>query len=245
MEPLEELSNWQRKPKDPCFIGTVLASRIQDIYNRFKQIAGNIENYYEIFNKLTIKVFFHITEDLGRILDAQSKNIANLTKISGYLDQIVGILDDDSQDWAIGQKCINEFCHTLKVNSGPTPFPPLVHGFIHDLCKFITTKGKLLFNYRKIPGAPTTNNFQELKFKKIKHFLRRVIGHSAAEEYLIAHAEHILFVDPEEIREVIEEILHNSDQNAIRKEVRAKRRHLDSWILALHDLARWKENLKK
>ncbi|MHA1620448.1 MAG: hypothetical protein ACTSVZ_14320, partial [Promethearchaeota archaeon] len=38
--------------------------------------------------------------------------------------------------------------------------------------KFIRTKGEMLFNFKKVEGAPTTNNSHELKFKQLKHFLR-------------------------------------------------------------------------
>jgi len=57
--------------------------------------------------------------------------------------------------------------------------------FAEAMMKYVGTKGELLFNYKLVPGAPTTNNAQELKIKQLKHFLRRVIGHSAASAFLL------------------------------------------------------------
>ncbi len=70
--------------------------------------------------------------------------------------------------------------------------------FAEALMMFVGTKGELLFNYRLVDGAPTTNNGQELKIKQLKHFLRRVIGHATASAFLLAHGERLLFVNPKE-----------------------------------------------
>ena len=88
---------------------------------------------------------------------------------------------------------------------------------LEDMIKYIATKGKLLMNYRQVPGAPNTNNFQELEFKSIKYILRRILGYSAAKEYLYAHGERILFVKPNEPEENIHMLLRNANQQQFDK----------------------------
>ncbi|MHA1731282.1 MAG: hypothetical protein ACTSU5_05030 [Promethearchaeota archaeon] len=79
------------------------------------------------------------------------------------------------------------------------------------LMKFVRTKGEHLFNYKRVPGAPTTNNSHELQYKQLEHLLRRANGHSAANEYLLARGERLVFVNPGEAFEDIDAILQGVD----------------------------------
>ena len=111
--------------------------------------------------------------------------------------------------------------------------------------KFVRTKGELLFNYKRVPGAPTTNNDQELFYKQLKHFLRRVVGHAAANVYLLAHGERTVFVNPAENFEGIVEILRAIDYSAAREKIASERKARDRMSLLMHLPERWGEKIKK
>ncbi len=110
--------------------------------------------------------------------------------------------------------------------------------------KFIGSKGELLFNYKLVEGAPTTNNGQELKIKQLKHFLRRVIGHAAASSFLLAHGERLLFVNPKESASGILEILRSVDYCDARKRIAAERNPRDCMPLLVHRPEDWESFLR-
>lgn len=71
--------------------------------------------------------------------------------------------------------------------------------------KYSSFIGKLQHN--PYPDVPTTINFHELKFKQLKHFLRRIIGHKAAKWYFLTHGEYSVYVNPKESREDMTQII--------------------------------------
>lgn len=122
---------------------------------------------------------------------------------------MVDILAQIEYNASGGLKKILHFCDKLRFSEIENSRGGAASLFVKALVKYIETKGKLLLNYRTIPDVPITNNFQELKFKQLKHFLRRVIGNDAAKDYLMMHGERILFVDSSESREKILELFKN------------------------------------
>ncbi len=110
--------------------------------------------------------------------------------------------------------------------------------------KFVGTKGDLLFNYKIVEGVPTTNNGQELKNKQLKYFLRRVIGHSAASAFLLAHGERLLFVNPKESAVGILNILRSIDFSEVQKRIAAARNPRDRLPLLVHRPEEWESFLK-
>lgn len=100
-------------------------------------------------------------------------------------------------------------------------------------------KGELLFNYKRIEGAPRTNNSHELAFKQLKHFLRRVIGFQTVNHYLLSHGERIVFVNPRENFEGILPILKSMDHQKARELIRSERISRESIKFIVHDPKRW------
>jgi len=110
--------------------------------------------------------------------------------------------------------------------------------------KFVGTKGELLFNYKLVAGAPTTNNAHELRYKQLKHLLRRVVGFTAASTYLLAHGERLVFVDPKEKFAGILAILKSVDYAVVQKTIAGERKSSDRLTLLLHVPEKWEEHLK-
>ncbi len=76
---LEALSQWKRKPKDPCFSGLILYSGVSDIYKKITKAA-------ELLDKQAIhceeeKVVRKIYRDIQKILEENQKNAAELIRI--------------------------------------------------------------------------------------------------------------------------------------------------------------------
>ena len=105
--------------------------------------------------------------------------------------------------------------------------------------KYVKTKGDLLFNYKDVAGAPRTNNAHELQYKQLKHLLRKVIGFSAANSYLVAHGERIVFVEPGESREGNVEIFRTMDHARARGLIASDRKPRDSLCFVMQDATRW------
>ena len=87
---------------------------------------------------------------------------------------------------------------------------------VHD---YFATKKYQLFNYQLIPGAPSTNNFEESRYHVIKHHMQRTIGQLSAKEYLARHGIRLFFVNIDAKLEEVETILKSMDQTKARKEL--------------------------
>ena len=153
---------------------------------------------------------------------------------------MVEILDEWEVSAEEGLLRMKVFCQELQPLSKSLSIDSHEYIFLEALLKFIDTKGELLFNYRNINGAPSTNNDLELRFKQMKHLLRRTIGHSAAKYYLMMHGERIFYVNPQESFDQIVQILRNMDQAAARDQIRNDRQSQDRLSLVIHDDVRWK-----
>lgn len=244
-EPIVELSNWSRKPKDPCFTGLELYHRLSDITEQFQFLKSRVDNGIIQLPKHSRKVVNRFIIVLEEILATFRELIDDLNEIQMHLTEMVDILAQTEYNASGGLKKMLQFSDNLKFTALENPRDGVASLFVKELIKYIETKGMLLFNYRSIPGAPSTNNFQELKFKQLKHFLRRVIGHAAAKDYLMVHGERILFVNPEESRENILAIFKNCNQQEAREEIRVNRRSMDRWAIIMHNRVRWGDRIQK
>jgi hypothetical protein len=242
-EIIEELSNWHRKPKDSCFTGLILFARLSDIKDRFLTLSNLIQLKKIKILAHTERVINRILPEIIRILDEQKKTQEDLSQITQHLKDIVQILNNSEEKPDIGLSNIRELVVSLLLKLNSIEKTSEEYEFITALSKYIDTKGDLLFNYRNIEGAPSTNNFTELKFKQLKHLLRRTIGHSAAKEFLFAHGNGIMYINPTEGREKIQKIFMTINQGAIKKQISLNRAKRDSLHFILHDQTRWDKRL--
>jgi len=238
-EPLVELSNWRRKPNDPCLISLNLYSRINDITTRLKVLQTKIEVGKIRFPSNGIKVINRVILILTNLLTEVNSEIKILQTVRTYLESLVVIFDEFEASAEDGLEQLHQFCDTLRPRLNLLSKTDKEAIFIEALLKFVDTKGDLLFNYRNILNAPTTNNDLELRFKQMKHLLRRTIGHSAAKHYLMMHGERIFYVNPNEKFEQIVSILKNMDQSDARIQIRMERLSNDRLGLVIHDDVRW------
>ncbi len=242
LDPLLELSHWKRKPKDPCFNGIEMSSRVHDILKKMHLLLNKIEKNKIFFPKHGVKVLKRVILSLEKYRNTQIELISQLETIYNYLKRIKEILSNNEQDAETGLNMLQDLSISLANRS---PMGSIEAKFVKSFQKYINTKGKLLLNYRTVSGAPSTNNFQELKFKQLKHFLRRTIGHNAAKSYFLVHGEHIVYVDPKLNRNGISLILKSSNQTKYREQIRLNRRKMDTWIILVHNKKKWDKSMEE
>ena len=237
---LRALSNWKPRPKDPMFVGAELFSRLTDVLVFLEELIPKIDAVGTPFEDeiiirglyLKIKEYINANQDKKRELDA----------VKCYLASIKDILDDNKASADTALELLENYCKTLKTQQLKDDCGLVEAQFIEELTKYVETKGDLLFNYKRIAGAPKTNNLHELSFKQLKHFLRKIIGFRTAKSFLLSHGEHIIFVDPHESYEGILSILKNMDYTKARELIRSERTPRDSLRFIMHELKKW--NLK-
>jgi hypothetical protein len=243
LAPLLELSNWKRKPKDPCFIGIELFQRISDLKSKFHALQIHLETKKIGFPGRSVKVLIRIQENLTNLLIDAEPKVAELRKIREPLKTLAEILDKAEQPAEQGLDALMQFCENLHPYRTSLSDNCVEAQVIDALLKFVDTKGELLFNYRKIEEAPRTNNALELRFKQLKHLLRRTLGYGAAKEYLAMHGERIFFIDPKEPFDRIVKILSKMDQVSARNQIRSDRNNRDRLGIIIHDHVRWQNLL--
>ena len=239
---LRALSNWKPRPKDPIFVGAELFSRLADILDllegfltKFDAARAQFEDENVIRGLyLKIKEYFEANQD----------NYRELETIKSHVSEIKHILDDEKASAENALELLENYCKKLAAFQLREDCGPVEAQFIEALTKYVETKGDLLFNYKRIEGAPKTNNLHELSFKQLKHLLRKIIGFRTAKSYILSHGEHIIFVDPEESFEGILEILKGMDFKNARELIRSGRTSRDSIRFVMHDLKRWNSNLQ-
>ena len=240
LDPLVELSNWRRKPNDPCLVGIELNSRIHDIFARLCELQALIDlGRIRHFPALDTRVVNRMVPKLFEILSGVELDISVLLKVRGHLEPLVDILDEAETSAEDGIQKMQQYCDNLRLVLDTLPEVDVEYQFIEALLKFFDTKGELLFNYRNILHGPTTNNDLELRFKQLKHLIRRIIGHAAAKHYLMMHGERIFYVNPEENFDQIVEILRNTDQLVAHNQIRLDRLSNNRLGLIIHDEIRW------
>ena len=237
LKVLRALSNWKSRPKDPFFLGAELLSRLTDVLDLLEDTITKIDAVGTPFEDekvirglyLKIKEYINMNQDKKRELDV----------IKSHLARIKDILDDDKATADTALDLLESFCKTLESQLLRDDCGPVEAQFIEELTNYVDTKGDLLFNYKRIAGAPKTNNLHELSFKQLKHFLRKIIGFRTAKSFLLSHGEHIIFVNPRESFEGILSILRNMDFSKARTIIRSERTSRDNIRFIMHDLAKW------
>jgi hypothetical protein len=118
-------------------------------------------------------------------------------------------------------------------------------GFLKEAVKYLSKKKANLMNYRRVPGAPKTNNGHEQRYHRLKYKLRRTIGHVAAKHFLQKHGNSILFVNPDATETEILEIITNAPIKQVRKRIRENRKPRNSLDQIVYDQAKWDAEIAK
>lgn len=245
LKPLVELGKWLRKPNDPCFNSLIFFDRITSIDDKLESLIKLIDDNKVELEPLVIRSVRSLHKAIKNGLDNARPVIVELHQIRQHLSTLTNILSSIEESFERGVERLLNFKMNLEIYRENPLCGQIESTVLEDMTKFIATKGKLLLNYRQVPGAPNTNNFQELEFKSIKYILRRILGYSAAKEYLYAHGERILFVNPNEPKANIQVILRNIDQRAARELIRSERKSRDGWVKFIREKNRWGEVLAK
>jgi transcriptional regulator with XRE-family HTH domain len=243
LDALRALANWSRRPKDPCLAGLELYERVSDLSGVLRAAVERLEAGAVAIPEE--KVIRRLCARVDTIVNEQAGVAAELGRVRGYLADMVPILDDLETSPEEGLRQLRRLRDRIRKARLSPQCGGAEREFAEELMKFVRTKGELLFNYKRVPGAPTTNNDQELFFKQLKHFLRRVVGHAAANVYLLAHGERMVFVNPGETFESILEILRSVDYPAAREKIASERKSRDRMSLLMHIPERWGEKIKK
>jgi len=245
LEPLVELGKWQRKPKDPCFNSLLFFDRIASIDKKLERLINLVDHDKASLAPLVLRTARTLHKAIKSGLNDTRPVIIELVRIREHLSALTNILSSIEESFDLGVERLLNFKKDIESIQKKSLCGAIESTVLEDMIKFIATKGKLLMNYRQVPGAPNTNNFQELEFKSIKYILRRILGYSAAKEYLYAHGERILFVKPNEPEENILMLLRNANQPAIRQMIRSERKSRDGWVKIMREKKMWDVVLAK
>jgi len=239
---LRSLSNWKSRPKDPYFVGAELFSRLADMSVLLEKLIAKIDAAGKHFEDE--KVIRGLYLKIKEYVNANQDKKQELETVKVYLSEIKDILDEEKASAANALDLLEEYCKKLAELRLREDCGLVEAQFIEELTKYVETKGELLFNFKRIEGAPKTNNSHELSFKQLKHFLRKMIGFRTAKSYLLSHGEYIIFVDPQESFEGILEIFKNMDYSKARQLIRSERTSRDSIRFVMHDLIKWNSKLQ-
>ncbi len=243
IEALLALSDWSRRPKDPVFTGLELYGRIKGTFDVLEATIVKLDA-----GAIAIpegKAIRRLSMHLGEILDGGREIAAELARIKVGIADLKDILGDLEVSANTGLKRLRSLRDRLRKARLRSLCGQTERDFAEALMQFVGTKGELLFNYKLVEGAPTTNNGQELKIKQLKHFLRRVIGHAAASSFLLAHGGRLLFVNPKETASGILEILRSVDYCEAQKRIAAERNPRDCLPLLVHREEDWDSFLRE
>lgn len=244
-EPLAELSQWKRNSKDPCFISILFAQRLASIGEKLELLSQKIDAKEINFHKSTIKMIDRLSKSIWDALDDISDIEYELRRIQAHLPHLVEILSSVDDSFDLGMLRLQTYHQKLINYMEKYQVGAIEKKVLDELCKYFKTKAVHLMNYRKVNGAPRTNNFEELEFKAVKYILRRTLGYSGAKEYLYSHGERILFVNPNESLSGILSILKSTDQRLARQTIRNEREKNEGWIRIMREDEKWAEVLKK
>ncbi len=243
IEALLALSDWSRRPKDPVFTGLEMYGRVKGILSVLQAAVAKLDSGAILLaeGKAVRRLSMHLEEIIG----AGKAMAADLARIKVSIADLKDILGDLEASANTGLKRLRTLRNRLRKARLRPQCGQTEREFAEALMKFVGTKGELLFNYKLVEGAPTTNNGQELKIKQLKHFLRRVIGHAAASSFLLAHGERLLFVNPKENASGILEILRSVDYCDAQKRIAAERNPRNCLPLLVHRPEDWDSFLRE
>ncbi|HME51377.1 MAG TPA: hypothetical protein VKM55_04115 [Candidatus Lokiarchaeia archaeon] len=241
LEATSALSNWTKKPRDPAFSGLELRGRVEDLLSIIREM--HVEIGSAIFTKHEEKVIVRLKKYLEKGITTTRRAAAGLERIKGYLERIKLILDADEESAEVGLERLRMLKEELVKNSIEMKYTKFEKLFIEELDKYIESKGERLFTHRLLKNAPRTNNKHELDHLKVKHLIRRTIGHAAASYYLLVHGAHLIFVNPEEKPERIKKILQEMDVGAAKEVIAAEKRKRNAMSIIMHVKDKWKEKL--
>jgi hypothetical protein len=243
LDTLRALANWTRRPRDPCFTGLVLFERVKDVLGILRAAvealdAGAVKMGEE-------KVIRCLATGVEAIASARGEAAAELGRVRGTLADLAAILSDLESSPEEGLRKLRKLRDRIRKARFAPGRGDAERAFAGELMKFVRTKGDLLFNYKRVPGAPRTNNKHELTYMQLKHFLRRVIGQAAANTYLLAHGERMVFVNPAESFDGIVGILRTMNYAAAREKIAKERKSRDRLSVVMHNPEKWEEKIKK
>lgn len=182
---------------------------------------------------------------LSEIITLHEENAKELERIQQYLEELSSLLNNIDSSFNFGLLDLRKFRNKLRRKRLLEECGPLEKEFIEELMKYVRTKGEMLMNFKRIEGAPTTNNFHELKFKQLKHSLRRVIGFASAKRYLLSHGERIVFIRMDESLQSITKILQNTDYLQARMTIADERTSRDGLPFIVHNLSKWNDQMQE
>lgn len=237
LDALLTLSNWSKKPQDPCFTGLVLWQRVNDIAQVIREACTHFEAHS--FSEIEQKIILRVDEKLAACIESLQQLATDLDHVREMLDELEKILSDDIDSSEEGLAKMRAFRDKVRKRGKVKGASKIEVDFCDALVKFVNTKGKLLFNYRDVEGAERTNNDHELFYKQLKHMLRKMIGFAAASVFLLGHGERIVYVKPDESPEMIREILTSMNLGAARETIANERKSRDLLMYIMHDAVKW------
>lgn len=242
IEYLFSLSNYRQRPQDHCFGSPEYLAKIRDLI----KIGYNFLTENPDLPKRDIKVIEKFIQKFTPLLEEYSSSLIEIKHIRDKIKELQAILDaEESAD--IGEQKLSSLAKRWKsyLQKNRRKIGSEENTFLTEATKYLAKKAPNLMNYRRVEGAPTTNNRHEQRYHKIKYKLRRIIGHVAAKHFLKKHGNTILFVNPDATHEEIVEILTNAPIQEVRKRIRENRQPRNRLDQALYDQDKWDAEMAK
>jgi hypothetical protein len=217
LEQLLPCMDWKPRKGDSCFSSIRFMEIMTGMATEMKKDWDGIKDEEIRVDKKTRKGILHLVKAVDEILAVHSSTVQELQRIHSHIEILSRILNDHDASAGEGIIRMRGFCLDREVYYSLPQCGPLEHAFLGEMKDYFLTKGWQLFNYRTIPDAPATNNFEESRYHLLKHYLRRTIGQHSAKEYLVRHGARLFFVNLDAKIEEIETILKHMDQTEARK----------------------------
>jgi hypothetical protein len=223
LEQLLPCLDWKPKKDDPCFSSIRYLDVLVGINDRMIFYCEALLNEGIRVDTRTRKIMTRIQKTVGKIIQEHKGTVHELAAVHAHVEELSIILNDHEATAGEGIKSMEIFCLEHETRQEDPQCGDLERGFLVQVRDYSDTKGEQLFNYRLIPGAPATNNYEESRYHLLKHYIRRTIGQHSAKEYLARHGARMFFVNTDAKLEEIEAILKGMDQTEARKALDAER----------------------
>jgi hypothetical protein len=120
VEALFTLSNWSRKPKDPCFTGLELYNRVKNIDTLLAKASDNMNK--DIISDNDVRIIGRLHEKLTECFAENVALVDDLEQIKVHLGVIKDVLSNVESSETEGLQSLELFCTNLEVQRmNPVP----------------------------------------------------------------------------------------------------------------------------
>jgi len=245
IKDLAALQEWKNKRNDTDLESIVFYRRLVDIYRLLKSLKRHLSPIAEYSHNEEENRLKLLMKEVKGILNDSRKDYEDLLRIKSYQNELKQIFEAHEDPSQLGLEKLVFFTERLETRLKAGEITCDAERFyIEHLCSFVYDRGESLFQYRDIEDANNTNNTQEMKFKSVKHALRRTQGTATGARYFQQHAKYMLYVNPNLSREEIRQILLRADYKKVAKILKEEQALRKRPLARIKDEKKWEARKK-